>query len=161
MDQAYETKYHVQEDKHWWFESRRDMVIKLLRQSDRNSKILEIGCSGGPLIRALNKLGYNDVHGIDISEPAIDLCKLREISNTSVMDGSRPDFGDGQFDVVIASDVLEHIEDEEKALCEWNRILKPSGKLIVFVPAFKMLWSKHDEANHHYRRYSKSELIRI
>jgi SAM-dependent methyltransferase len=77
------------------------------------------------------------------------------------MDGSKPAFGDGQFDIVIASDVLEHIEDEQKALKEWNRILKPAGKLIVFVPAFKILWSKHDEANHHYRRYSKLDLIRV
>jgi SAM-dependent methyltransferase len=161
MDQAYETKYHVQEDKHWWFKARRDIVLKLLQKSDPNSKILEIGCSGGPLIQALNERGYQDVHGIDISRDAIDLCRLRNIHKVFVMDGSLPAFKDGHFDIVIASDVLEHIEDEEKALSEWNRILKPTGRLIVFVPAFELLWSKHDEANHHFRRYSKSELTRV
>jgi SAM-dependent methyltransferase len=161
MDRAYETKYHVQEDKHWWFKTRRDIIIKLLQKSDRNSKILEIGCSGGPLILALNERGYQDVHGIDISRDAIDLCKRRNIRNVFLMDGSKPAFDDGQFDLVIASDVLEHIEDEATALSEWNRILKPAGKLIVFVPAFENLWSKHDEANHHFRRYSKSELTRV
>jgi 2-polyprenyl-3-methyl-5-hydroxy-6-metoxy-1,4-benzoquinol methylase len=161
MDGAYEAKYHIQEEKHWWFETRRDIIINLLKRSDRNSKILEIGCSGGPLIQALNHLGFKNVQGIDISQQTIDLCKWREIHNAFVMDGSKPEFEDGQFDIVIASDVLEHIEDEEKALSEWNRILRPAGKLIVFVPAFEILWSKHDEANHHYRRYSKSELIHV
>jgi SAM-dependent methyltransferase len=161
MDETYEAKYHLQEEKHWWFETRRDIIINLLKRSGRNSKILEIGCSGGPLIRALNELGYKNVQGIDISRDAIDLCRRREIHDVFVMDGSKPEFEDGQFDIVIASDVLEHIEDEEKALSEWNRILRPAGKLIVFVPAFEILWSKHDAANHHYRRYSKSELIRV
>jgi 2-polyprenyl-3-methyl-5-hydroxy-6-metoxy-1,4-benzoquinol methylase len=161
MDEAYEAKYHIQEEKHWWFETRRDIIIKLLKTTGRNSKILEIGCSGGPLIQTLNELGYKNVQGIDISANAIDLCRRREIRNVFVMDGSKPEFEDGQFDIVIASDVLEHIEDEEKALSEWNRILKPAGKLIVFVPAFEILWSKHDKANHHYRRYSKPGLIRV
>ena len=122
---------------------------------------MEIGCSGGPLIQALNELGYKNVKGIDISQNAIDLCRRRAIYDVFLMDGSKPAFDDAQFDIVIVSDVLEHIEDEEKALSEWNRILRPAGKLIVFVPAFEILWSKHDEANHHYRRYSKSELIRV
>jgi SAM-dependent methyltransferase len=161
MNEAYEAKYHIQEEKHWWFETRRDIIINLLERSGRNSKILEIGCSGGPLIRALHELGYKNVQGIDISRDAIDLCRRRGINDVFVMDGSKPEFKDGQFDIVIASDVLEHIQDDEKALLEWNRILKPAGKLIVFVPAFEILWSKHDEANHHYRRYSKSELIRV
>jgi SAM-dependent methyltransferase len=161
MDEAYELKYHVQEEKHWWFESRRNIIINLLKKTDRNSTILEIGCSGGQLIQALNRRGFKNVQGIDISQQAIDLCRQKDIHDVFVMDGSKPAFGDGQFDIVIASDVLEHIEDEQKALKEWNRILKPAGKLIVFVPAFKILWSKHDEANHHYRRYSKLDLIRV
>lgn len=159
MDEAYEVKYHLQEEKHWWFESRRDIIITLLKGTKRNSAILEIGCSGGPLMQGLKELGFENVQGIDISQRAIDLCRQREIPDAFVMDGSKPTFGDRQFDVIIASDVLEHIEDEQIALREWNRILKPGGKLIVFVPAFEILWSKHDEANHHYRRYSKSELI--
>ncbi|MEW6723096.1 MAG: methyltransferase domain-containing protein, partial [Candidatus Micrarchaeota archaeon] len=59
---------------------------------------------------------------------------------------------------VIASDVLEHIEDERAALAEWTRILHPRGTLVVFVPAFMSLWSAHDDANGHFRRYSGSAL---
>jgi 2-polyprenyl-3-methyl-5-hydroxy-6-metoxy-1,4-benzoquinol methylase len=160
MERAYEVKYHLLEERNWWFEARRDILIKLLQHTDQNSKILEIGCSGGPLIRTLNVHGYRNVYGIDISKDAVDLCRTRGMRNIAQMDASRLDFKDAEFDVVIASDVLEHIKDEGLALSDWNRILKPVGKLIVFVPAFEFLWSKHDEANHHYRRYSKSRLVR-
>jgi predicted SAM-dependent methyltransferase len=73
----------------------------------------------------------------------------KPILGSPLMDGARPEFGDGQFDTIIASDVLEHIEREELALCEWKRVLKSCGKLIVFVPAFNFLWGGHDAANHH------------
>jgi SAM-dependent methyltransferase len=160
VNRTYEAKYHLQEERNWWFEARRDLVIKLLQHTDHNSKILEIGCSGGPFIRTLNAHGYRDVYGIDISKDAVDLCRTRGMRNIAVMDATRLGFKDGEFDAVIASDVLEHIQDEDLALSECNRILKPAGKLIVFVPAFEFLWSKHDEANHHYRRYSKFRLVR-
>jgi SAM-dependent methyltransferase len=58
----------------------------------------------------------------------------------------------------VASDVLEHIEDEAQALREWTRVLKPGGQLLVFVPAFQFLWGKHDEVNQHFRRYTANQL---
>jgi len=161
MDQLYEAKYHLQERTNWWFESRRHIILNLLKADTKNSKILEVGCSGGILIHALGQIGFREVYGIDISAKAIELCKSKGIQNVFIMDGTKTGFGNDQFDTIIASDVLEHIEREEKALCEWRRLLKPGGKLIVFVPAFSFLWGKHDAANHHYRRYSKSQLIRV
>ena len=160
MDKSYELKYHRLEETQWWFVSRRDILLKLIEQSNfgKDARILEIGCSGGPLLKILKEAGYTHAYGIDISEKAIDLCKRREIDNAMLMDGTKTRFGDNEFDIVISSDVLEHIEDEASALSEWHRILKPDGKLIVFVPAFNFLWSGHDEVNLHYRRYSKSQL---
>ncbi len=161
MDKVYEAKYHLQEYRNWWFESRRDMIFHLLKTENSNSMILDIGCSGGTFIEGLKKIGFKNIYGIDISPNAIDLCKSKGIQNVFVMDGTKPEFSDGQFDIVIASDVLEHVKSEGIALCEWKRILKPGGKLIVFVPAFNFLWGKHDAANYHYRRYSKSRLTRV
>ena len=137
------------------------MFYKLFQGIDRNARILDIGCASGATMRFLETKGFKNLYGIDISEQAITYCKGLGIKNVFVMDGARLSFRDVLFDVVIASDVLEHIKDEGQALLEWSRVLKPGGVLIVFVPAFHYLWSMHDEINHHYRRYSKSTLIDV
>ena len=76
------------------------------------------------------------------------------------MDARKLKWEDKTFDVIIASDVLEHIDEDQTALTEWNRVLKTGGILIIFVPAFQFLWSSHDKINHHYRRYTKSALVK-
>lgn len=161
MDELYELKYHSLEEKHWWFESRRDIIFKLIQKMDKNSKILEIGCSGGPLIKFLKQNGFNNIYGIDKSKKAIELCKSNGLKNIFLMDGLKTRFNNEEFDIIIASDILEHIKEDNLALLEWNRILKKGGRLILFVPAFNFLWSEHDEVNKHYKRYSKSMLITL
>lgn len=160
MDKSYEIKYHKLEEKNWWFKARRNTILHLIQKIgvNKNAKILDIGCSGGLLIKFLAHKGFLNIYGIDISENAIDLCKERGIKNVKVMDGTKLLFNDNEFDLVIASDVLEHIEEDSAALLEWYRVLKPNGKLIVMVPAFDFLWSSHDKINHHYRRYPKLDL---
>jgi SAM-dependent methyltransferase len=120
-----------------------------------------MGCSGGPLIQQLHADGYRRVTGIDISPAAIALCRQRDLVDTYVMDAQKLSFPDGRFDVITASDVLEHLADAPGAIREWRRLLKPGGVLIVFVPAFQFLWSEHDEANKHYRRYRRAELRQL
>ena len=161
MDLTYEAKYHQLEEQHWWFASRRDAVYDLITSLNlpKTAAILEIGCSGGPLMQRLRAAGYLDLTGIDVSEPAIELAQARGVPNVSVMDGAALTFEDARFDLVIASDVLEHIEDEDRALREWTRVLKPGGQLLVFVPAHSYLWSEHDVVNHHFRRYSRQGLV--
>ncbi|MBF9223731.1 class I SAM-dependent methyltransferase [Hymenobacter ruricola] len=161
MDLTYEAKYHQLEEEHWWFASRRDAVYDLIAglQLPRTAAILEIGCSGGPLMQRLRAAGYTDVTGIDVSEPAIELARARGVANAAVMDGAALEFADRHFDLVVASDVLEHIEDETGTLREWARVLKPGGRLLVFVPAHAHLWSEHDVMNHHFRRYSRQGLV--
>ncbi|MDO7875074.1 class I SAM-dependent methyltransferase [Hymenobacter sp. ASUV-10] len=123
--------------------------------------VLEIGCSGGPLLQRLRTVGYTDLTGINVSAPAIELAQACVMANVSVMDGANLQFADNRFDLVIASDVLEHIEDEQCALDEWVRVLKPGGWLLVFVPAHTYLWSEHDVVNHHFRRYSRQGLCTV
>jgi ubiquinone/menaquinone biosynthesis C-methylase UbiE len=74
------------------------------------------------------------------------------------MDAHYPDFKDEEFDLIIASDCLEHLENDNKALGNWNRILRKGGTGLIFVPAFMSLWSEHDVINHHFRRYTRDEL---
>ncbi len=158
MDGNFEHTYHNLEDTHWWFVSRRRLWMPFLKQFSRQSRILEIGCSGGVLQQQLQALGFNDLTGIDISDVAIDRARQKMGDRVSVMDAQKLSFEDQSFDIIIASDVLEHLELEHQALTEWYRVLKPGGTLFVGVPAFMMLWSHHDVVNHHKRRYVPSSL---
>jgi len=158
MDERYEIKNQRLEEALWWTIARRETIYDLIRDLDKNLKILDVGCSGGPMMMLLNQHGFKNVYGLDVSERAIELCKKRGVDNVYVMNAEKTDFKDDEFDVLIVSDVLEHLEHDEVALSEWHRIMKPGGRLIVFVPAFQFLWSPHDETNFHYRRYSKTSL---
>jgi SAM-dependent methyltransferase len=163
MKREFEAQYHLLEENHWWFLGRRHLVHQLVLDSNakRGARILEIGCSGGPLIQQLQADGYSSITGIDISAEAIELSRQRGLEDVHVMDAQKPSFSDESFDLITASDVLEHLSDAPRALTEWHRLLRPGGVLIVFVPAFMFLWSEHDEANKHFRRYRRPELTRL
>jgi SAM-dependent methyltransferase len=163
MQKKYENKYHELEENHWWFKVRRNIIFNLLKQYRRslNAKIIDIGCSGGNLLQELNIKGYTNLAGVDLSKQAIDLCHSKGLVNTFIESGVKTNFPVESFDVVISSDILEHLEDENGAVKEWNRLLKSSGYLIIFVPAYKFLWCQHDVANMHYRRYSLNDLKEV
>lgn len=162
MRAEFENRYHRAETDHWWFAGRRDLLSALLRAArmDPASRILDIGCSGGATIRRLRGDGYERVTGIDISAEAIAQCRRMGLEDVHIMDGAAPRFPDGSFDVIVASDVLEHVADEDRAARAWFRLLRPGGLLIALVPAFMLLWSPHDEANQHRKRYRLAELRR-
>lgn len=163
MNEEYESHYHSVEEQHWWFVARRHMVWSLIQELHLppTASVLEIGCSGGPLLLQLRQAGYLHLTGIDVSSRAIATARQRGLADVHVMDGTRLEFADNAFDLIIASDVLEHIDDEAAALREWHRVLRPGGRLLVFVPAHSFLWSQHDVVNHHYRRYSGARLRQV
>lgn len=159
MKEDYEQKYHDVESEHFWFKARRNYVLQLLENTSRDATILDIGCSSGILLTDLVNKGFKkeNLYGIDISEKAIENCHKNGIANTSVMDAQDITLSQ-KFDILIASDCLEHLKDDKQALANWYDLLKPNGTLLVFVPAFMSLWSAHDVFNMHYRRYTKPEL---
>ena len=163
MDKSYESKYHQLEESNWWFVARRDIIYRLIKSFNPkdNIDILDVGCSGGNLIEFLKNKGFHNLSGIDISADAIKICQQKDLSNVFVADGIKTPFPENKFDIIIASDILEHIKDDGVALKEWKRILKKDGKMIIFVPAFGFLWSDHDKANQHYRRYTKNSLSEL
>ena len=130
-----------------------------MKDAPRNSSVLDIGSSSGILLNDLIDLGFevNNLFGVDISPNAVQNCKENGIEHAYVMDAQNIEL-DKKFDYIIASDCLEHLEDDNKALQNWRTLLKPNGTIYVFVPAFMTLWSEHDVANMHYRRYTKKEL---
>ena len=159
MEKEFEKKYHDVETAHWWFKSRRKYLLDLLQNAPKNSKVLDIGCSSGIFLKDLEKMGFalENLYGVDISENAIANCKANGIPNAFVMDGQNITLTE-QFDIIIASDCLEHLQNDTQAIQNWKSLLKIGGKLYVFVPAFMSLWSYHDEVNMHYRRYTNKEL---
>jgi len=159
MKEKFEKKYHDVESNHWWFKSRRKYLIDLIKKDSKDIKILDIGCSSGIFLKDLEEIGFNNnnLFGVDISEKAILNCKKNGLANTFVMDAQNITLNE-KFDIIVASDCLEHLEDDKKALQNWESLLKNNGKIYVFVPAFMALWSYHDEINLHYRRYKRKEL---
>jgi len=159
MEIEYEKKYHEVEADNWWFVSRRRYLLEVLKKVPKGSLILDIGCSSGIFLKDLERLGFKmeNLFGIDISEKAIANCKKNGIQNAFVMDAQKISLSE-KFDVIIASDCLEHLRDDTEALKNWSDLLKKGGMLCVFVPAFQSLWSKHDEVNMHFRRYTNKEL---
>lgn len=160
MKEGYEEKYHFLENNHWWFRSRKDIILKLLQgfSFKKNVRILDVGCSGGNLIKFLKKNQFSNIYGIDISQKAVFLARNQGLENIQRINALRTNFKDEFFDIIIASDILEHLKDNKKALWEWKRVLKRNGRIVVFVPAFNFLWSKHDKDNGHFRRYDKKKL---
>ncbi len=161
MDKEYELKYHREEEENWWFVSRRAVLLQQLRKYNiaKDAKILDIGSAGGALGLDLKREGYTNVYMLDYSIEAVELCKRRGLENVFQMDGHYPDFPENSFDVVMASDCLEHLENDSIAMKNWMKIVKSKGLMIVYVPAFQFMWSDHDVINHHFRRYTKKQLI--
>lgn len=160
MDSEFQAAYHVQEGAHWWSVARRDMIVRLLDRAGvpRDARILDVGCASGRLIEQLRDRGHPFVTGVDVSSEAMAACRARGLEDVHQMPADALALDDASFDVLIASDVLEHIDDDLAALKEWRRVVKPGGLVIIFVPAHMFLWSHHDVVNHHHRRYDREEL---
>lgn len=164
MDRSFYKNYFKIEKEHWLMKIRRtivqDTLDRYLGKAPKNTKLLDFGCGSGIFVEELEKAGF-DAYGVDISDEAVRFGALQGIKNLSVIDSHKINFPDNTFDVVLSMDVLEHLEDEEWALKEIQRILKPNGIFVVMVPAYMFLWGVQDEVAHHYRRYTKSSLLKV
>jgi SAM-dependent methyltransferase len=149
---------HDLESTYWWHVGRLSIIERQLQKicgTKRNVKILNIGSGTGGTLPTLEKFGK--VQNVDTSKEALAFLSASGYKGRLVK-GLKLPFKDNSFDVVTALDVLEHINDDNTALKEWLRILKPDGSLLLTVPAYQWLWSQHDEINNHYRRYLKKDL---
>ena len=157
MDPRIEQKFAGLEDSYWWYVGKSRLVREWAGSCGR---VLDLGCGTGALFQQIARQA-RAVFGIDFSEVAIAGSGKRVpdagLSRASVMDLP---FRKSSFDTLVASEILEHLPDDRKALSEWRRVLKPEGRLVATVPAHPHLWGHHDELCHHQRRYRKSELGR-
>jgi SAM-dependent methyltransferase len=148
---------HAVELRHWWFRGRRRLLISLMRGlagvGSKPLRILDYGSGTGGNTSAYGSFGH--VVGIEPDSAAVRLAHQRGGALYCRTSGTALPFRNGSFDVVMASDVLEHIDHDGKAVSEISRVVRPGGSVILSVPAHGWLFSQHDTALHHFRRYSK------
>jgi SAM-dependent methyltransferase len=144
-----------------WFPSGRRRILESLIQvyAPQPGQIADIGCGTGANLEMLAK--FAPTVGIDFFPQAIAYCRMRGLSRTAVAGLPRLPFRDGAFGLVCAFDVIEHLDDDQSAVSELLRICRPGGILLITVPAYNWLWSQHDEANYHKRRYVRDMLRRL
>jgi SAM-dependent methyltransferase len=156
--QAYREQFEL-ENSHWWFEGRRAVLWALLRRAGVPSgvRVLDAGCGTGRNLIEFGTLG--PATGVDSSEDAIEFARRREIPGVSQGVIEQLPFEDASFDLILATDVLEHLRDDGLAISELRRVAAPGAWLLATVPAYRWLWSRHDTEHHHFRRYT-SRLLR-
>jgi ubiquinone/menaquinone biosynthesis C-methylase UbiE len=145
----------------WWFESRNALIAWALgRYYGRAESFLEVGCGTGFVISHLAKqFPTLRCTGSEIFSAALPVARNRAPQAALIqMDACHIPYVE-EFDVVGAFDVLEHIEDDRKALGELHRACRPGGGILLTVPQHRFLWSAVDEYACHFRRYSKAELV--
>ncbi|MBI2333905.1 MAG: class I SAM-dependent methyltransferase [Chloroflexi bacterium] len=161
MDKSlYDNIYQV-EATHWWYKARReiifDWVFRALKKYE-NPRILDIGCGTGFNISYLKQAGHERVDGVDISRDALAYCQSRQLDDIMLSSAESLPIHNSTYDVVLALDIIEHLPNDRQALSEIHRVLKTNGTFVIFVPAYKFLWSFQDEISHHQRRYEANDL---
>lgn len=149
------------EKNHWWWEGRR----QILRQSigkKKGLKILDIGCGTGETLSFLDEyLPKPALYGVDSSPVAIKYAKRRGHKNILKVDAKKLPFENNTFDYILLLDVIEHIKNDTAVLIEAKRVLKNKGKIIITTPALQFIWSEHDRAQGHFRRYVRRRIRKI
>jgi SAM-dependent methyltransferase len=158
--EEYERMYRL-EDSYWWFVGRHDLVLGFIDSIYKDRKdlaVLDIGCGTGAMSEKM--AGRGTIVSADFSPLALSFGKRRDLKYPCGSDAMRLPFRDASFDLVVAMDTLEHLPDDACALHEIHRVLKPGGRVIATVPAYQSLWSDHDVALMHFRRYAARQLRR-
>jgi SAM-dependent methyltransferase len=159
-DRVYPHMYRVEKE-HWWFAARLGILLHFIDRRVHavpGTRVLDVGCGTGAILEEFSR--RYQAFGIDPSPQAIDFCRQRGLTN--VWAGLLNDFpADKPYDLVTMFDVVEHVPDDLALLTEARRRLAPGGHLLIAVPAYRWLWSRHDVVLHHQRRYTRGTLAPV
>lgn len=145
------------EDTHWWYRERRALLARALRKLDGPAgHALDIGAAGGGNTRVLRSHGWQPV-ALEYSTDGAAVAAERGLDVIRA-DARYLPIQSGAMDLVTAFDILEHIEEDDLAAAEIHRVLRPGGTALIAVPADPKLWSDHDVAVNHVRRYTRETL---
>ena len=151
------------DQQHWWFVARRRILASVIRRVVRPSKhalVLEVGCGTGHNLTMLGNFGKLDACELDAVARGMASDRL----GRPVLEARLPDlsmFSMATYDVVALLDVLEHVPDDLDSLKAIRSLLRPGGSLVLTVPANPWMWTAHDVAHHHFRRYTKRKLKKL
>ena len=149
------------EERSFWFRARNRLIVSTFRRHFADARsFLEIGCGSGVVLGALREsLPSLRLVGGELYPEALEIAR-RRLPDTELveLDARRLPYN-GEFDVVGAFDVLEHIDEDEAVLEQMVAAARPRGGMLVLVPQHPWLWSKHDEIVEHRRRYTRKELL--
>jgi SAM-dependent methyltransferase len=162
MERTVYDRMNELEANHWWFVARRKIIAALITRHVPHTPatILEAGCGSGGNLAMLGRFGTVDAFEYDAT--AREAAKAK--SQLDVRFGALPDdlpFDGRAYDLIGLFDVLEHIKDDTASLTALAARLTERGVILVTVPAFPRLWSRHDERHHHFRRYTRASLQEV
>jgi SAM-dependent methyltransferase len=161
MDAQVFTEHFDLEDTHWWFRSKRALVLSLLRRYGvLGGPGLDVGCGAGGTLAVLAQHGA--WVGVDADPAALRLSRRRGLNRLAGGGAEVLPFRTGTFAACLCLDLLYHrnVISESGALRECHRVLRPGGLLLVTDSAFKWLRSAHDDAVHGARRYTRREMVK-
>src|SRR5260370_6683818 len=152
--------YQIEEN-HWWFAGRRRIISGFVEHicsslEKQPPHILDVGCGTGANLELLAR--YGNAEGVDVSPDALAFCRERGLQKVRQGEAEHLPYADASFDLVTGLDVVEHLDDDVAGLREMRRVLRPGGRVLLFVPAFMFLWGVQDDISHHRRRYTLKEL---
>ncbi len=161
--QSEQYKYMFEaEDKHWWYKGNHENFIGILQREHilkNGIKVLDAGCGTGRWLQILKNTAEIIELGIDNNENAIEYSATRGNLNLMLADINNQIPDSYSFDLVTAFDVIYHRDvDDNRAINNFNNYLKNDGHLLLTVPAFNFLQSKHDQVVHTKKRYTKREI---
>jgi SAM-dependent methyltransferase len=162
MDPAYAARYRALYERHWWWRAREAVVLRELRRVRPPGgwrRALDVGCGDGLLFERLRGHAAH-VEGV---EPDARLVTERARAGARIhVQPFAPSFRPPhRFDLMLFLDVIEHMHDAAGAMAHAAALLGPGGVVLVTVPAFRHLWTTHDELNRHVTRYTRAELIEL
>lgn len=161
MERDYSLHYRELYERHWWWRAREALILATLdRWKPKRGwpSILDVGCGDGLFFEKLQRFGRvegieMDPSGLRRDTPWADRIQVGPFDQT---------FQPGKsFSLVLMLDVLEHVPDAAAAARRAVELLEPGGTLILTVPAFPLLWTSHDDLNHHFTRYTRESLAAV
>ena len=143
MERNVYIRQYNQNKNHWWFEGRKLILSRILKKySNKKKIILDYGCGVGINLDVLSKFGkvfYYDKSRLAINYVKKNYSKKKFFKNINKLYKYKK-----KFDLIVATDVIEHIKNDKKEIIKISNLLKKDGYILITVPAFQSLFSSKD-----------------